>query len=199
MAEKIEPVMNPSQGYVYVAEVGTPMPALPILPKDPNATMPQVGGVKSTAWRDVGNTSLENGIEMSVDGDDAETLGSWQNPNLKQTNPKKTYALTVSLEDFTVETYKLYYGAGDEAVITDPVTSKPVGFNIPLNPTATEKALLIVGTDGDNAVAWHYPKVAIIGGDSITLDPAALSEVPVKATILGYGGSTGTVTERYAL
>ncbi|WP_116210099.1 hypothetical protein [Streptomyces olivoreticuli] len=199
MAEKIEPVINPSQGYVYVAPVGTPMPALPIQPKDPNASMPQVNGAKSAVWRDVGNTSLDNGIEMSVDGDDAETLGSWQNPNLKQTNPKKTYALTVNLEDFTVETYKLYYGAGDASVITDPVTSKPVGFNIPLNPAATEKALLIVGTDGTHAVAWHYPKVALIGGDSITLDPAALSEVPVKATVLGYDGKTGTVTERYAL
>ncbi|MFC4518292.1 hypothetical protein [Streptomyces ehimensis] len=105
----------------------------------------------------------------------------------------------MKVEDFTVETYKLYYGTGDEAVITAPVTSKPVGFNITLDPTATEKVLLIVGTDGDNAVAWHYPKVAVSGGDSITWTRPPLSEVPVKATILGYGGSTGTVTERYAL
>ncbi|MGW5735733.1 MULTISPECIES: phage tail tube protein [Streptomyces] len=139
----------------------------------------QLVGV-ATGWLDIGNTSLENGIELANDGDDPEVLGSWQNPAIKTTTPAKVFSLTIALNDFTAETYRLYYGAGETAF--DKATGQ---FTIPTTPTSQKHSLLIVARDGNDYVTFYYPKAEIIGADSITLDPSALSEIPVKATILG--------------
>ncbi|WP_441248942.1 hypothetical protein [Kitasatospora sp. McL0602] len=184
-------VLVPGTGYIYVAEPGTPMPKLikGFDPKDP-----KTWGTDGAKWTSVGNTSLDNGIEYSVDGDEPETLGSWQNKALKVTNPGKVYAVTINLEDFTEESYKLYYG-----------TAKGVGadgmFVIPNSPAAQPRALLIVAVDGEHAVVWHYLKAEIIGSDGTTLDPAALAEMPVKATVVSHNTSAplGTVSPVFDL
>ncbi|GEB50446.1 hypothetical protein [Streptomyces cacaoi] len=170
-------VIVPGTGYVYVAEASTPAPAFPFAPAE-----------APDGWTSIGNTSIENGIEMSVDGDDPETLGSWQDPNITSTNPSKTYSLTINLEDITVETLQLYYGATKDAV------DKDGNFTIPAQPTPVEKAMFIIASDGSNVVGWYYPRTSIVGSDSITLDPTAITEVPVKATIL-----SGVISGRTSL
>ncbi|MEV0443894.1 hypothetical protein AB0I84_02135 [Streptomyces spectabilis] len=172
--------LAPKTGYVYVAPVDTPAPVtFPFEPdgKDIAFSYKEGGTAKTAAWKSIGNTSLENGIEMAVEGDDPETLGTWQVPALEVTSPPKSYSMTMNLADISVETLKLYYGAGDSAVTKGQ-------FVIPNTPTTTDKALYIIGTDGKHVVAWYYPSVRIIGADSITLDPSALTEVPVRASIV---------------
>ncbi|QFG25447.1 hypothetical protein [Actinomadura sp. WMMB 499] len=182
----------PSTGYVYVADVGTAIPALPIAdPKAPGAT-----------WVSVGNTSLENGISRETDGDEPAVLGSWQNPSLKTTRPTKTRSLTINLLDFTVDAYALYYGGG---VIVGPDGVTPAlpedtvkAFQIPAVSVPQEKALLIIAVDGEYQVVEHYGKASLTGGDAIEYDPAALAEIPVVATMLSADGTdyTGTISER---
>ncbi|MFF0745324.1 hypothetical protein ACFYVL_33490 [Streptomyces sp. NPDC004111] len=173
--------LAPKTGYVYVAPVDTPAPpTFPFEPdgKDISFTWKDEGDKSATAkWVSIGNTSLENGIEMAVEGDDPETLGTWQVPALEVTSPPKSYSMTMNLADISIETLKLYYGASDSAVHNGQ-------FVIPNTPTTTDKALYIIGTDGKHVVAWYYPSVRIIGADSITLDPSALTEVPVRASIV---------------
>ncbi|MGW5532513.1 phage tail tube protein [Streptomyces xanthochromogenes] len=173
--------LAPKTGYVYVAPVDTPAP--PTFPFEPDGRditftwKDETDKLATAKWVSIGNTSLENGIEMSVEGDDPETLGTWQVPALEVTSPPKSYSMTVNLADISIETLKLYYGAGDSAVTKGQ-------FVIPNTPTTTDKALYIIGTDGKHVVAWYYPSVRIIGSDSITLDPSALTEVPVRASIV---------------
>lgn len=172
--------LAPKTGYVYVAPVDTPTPpTFPFEPDGKEIAFNYKEGTKETSakWVSIGNTSLENGIEMAVEGDDPETLGTWQVPALEVTSPPKSYSMTMNLADISLETLKLYYGAGDSAVVDGQ-------FVIPNTPTTTDKALYIVGTDGKHVVAWYYPSVRLIGADSITLDPAALTEVPIRASIV---------------
>ncbi|MER7705465.1 hypothetical protein ABTX81_21555 [Kitasatospora sp. NPDC097605] len=184
-------VLVPGTGYIYVAPPGTALPDLKagFDPKD--ATKWGPAGLN---WKSIGNTSLDNGIEMSVDGDEPEVLGSWQNKSLRTTDPSKTYAVTINLSDFTAESYKLYYG-------TDKGLDSKGLFSIPTSPTAQNRALMIAAVDGTKAVVWHYPKTSIIGADSVTMDPAALGEMPVKATVVALNQSTplGTVTPVFDL
>lgn len=187
-------VVLPSTGYVYVAPVGTAMPTLPIAdPKTPG-----------TPWESIGNTSLENGISRSSDGDDPEVKGSWQNPSLMTTRPTKTRSITIALQDFTTETYALYYGGG--AVVNETGTAPYVegtstakAFQIPDVAVPQEKALLIIAVSGDFQVVEYYPKASFLGSDDREDDPTELSEMPVTATTLTNGGDyTGVISERLA-
>ncbi|KPI24654.1 hypothetical protein OV320_7859 [Actinobacteria bacterium OV320] len=168
-------VIAPATGFIYVAPANTPAPTWPFIPNH--------DGPVETAWKSIGNTSLDNGVEMTMDGDDPEVLGSWQDPALITTNPAKTYSLTMNLEDITIETLNLYYGG--------QVSSSADVFVIPSTPTPSERALFIAASDGSQMVGFHYPRASIIGSDSITLDPAAITEVPVTATILSAGSGAG--------
>lgn len=191
MAADDAPVLVPGTGYIYVADPGTVPPDLKagFDPKDTSKW-----GPTGLTWKSVGNTSLDNGIEMSVDGDDPEVLGSWQNKSLKTTDPGKTYAVTINLEDFTAESYRLYYG-------TPKGLDSKGFFSIPSSPAAQNRALLIVAVDGGKAVVWHYPKTSIIGTDAVKIDPAALTEMPVKATVVALNQSAplGTVSPVFDL
>ncbi|WP_051836510.1 hypothetical protein [Streptomyces sp. NRRL WC-3742] len=191
MAADDAPVLVPGTGYIYVAPPGTALPDLSkgFDPKDSSKWGP--GGL---TWKSIGNTSLDNGIEMSADGDEPEVLGSWQNKSLKTTDPSKTYAVTINLSDFTAESYKLYYG-------TDKGLDSKGLFSIPSSPAAQPRALLIAAVDGGKAVVWHYPKTSIIGADAVKVDPAALTEMPVKATVVALNQSAplGTVSPVFDL
>src|SRR5690348_254029 len=83
------PVLIPATGFIYTAPIGTARPVLPCDPQDKSKWLPSDGSdpaVWRDLWEDLGNTSLDNGVEHEVEGDDPETLGSWQNPALKQTS-----------------------------------------------------------------------------------------------------------------
>ncbi|MER7208538.1 IPT/TIG domain-containing protein [Streptosporangium sp. NPDC000239] len=177
-----DPVLVPNTGYVFTAPEGTPKPVLPLDIRNLRTLRESVG----TSWASIGNTSLENGITHDTEGDDPEVLGTWQRPSLRTTNPPKVYSLTLALADFTIETYKLYYGGGSLA--TDG------SFIIPSVPAATTKALLIVAVDGDRHVVEYYERVSLLGSDGIEYDPAALTEMPVKATILGGTEGMGQIS-----
>ncbi|SFI81824.1 IPT/TIG domain-containing protein [Streptosporangium canum] len=177
-----DPVLVPNTGYVFVAPEGTPKPTLPLDIRNLRTLRESVG----VSWASIGNTSLENGIAHESEGDDAEVLGTWQNPALRTTNPPKVYTVTLALADFTTETYKLYYGGGTVAA--------DGSFVIPSVPASSTKAMLVVAVDGDRHVVEYYERVSMIGSDGVTYDPAALSEMPVKATILGGSNGLGEIS-----
>ncbi|WP_431911724.1 hypothetical protein [Nonomuraea jabiensis] len=177
-----DPVLVPNTGYIFVAPEGTPKPTLPLDIRNLRTLRETVG----FPWESIGNTSLENGITHESEGDDPEVLGTWQNPSLRTTNPPKIYTVTLALADFTVETYKLYYGGGTVAA--------DGSFVIPSVPAASTKAMLIVAVDGDRHVVEYYERVSLIGAEGVTYDPAALTEMPVRATILGGVAGLGEIS-----
>ncbi|MFJ8394391.1 hypothetical protein [Streptomyces sp. NPDC094144] len=177
-------VVVPGTGYVYIgiADNGSGTPtAKPSGTFDPLAP--------GTGWESIGHTSLENGIEFGRDGDDPETLGSWQNPKLRTTNPDVTYTLGLNALQASAETYRLYFGANEGAMDAETGT-----FKIPAKPTAQSRALLIVIVDGTQMLPLYFPNVSLLGSDAIAMDPAALLEFPIKGTILsGSDGSLGDI------
>ncbi|MFI6319750.1 hypothetical protein ACIBG8_19605 [Nonomuraea sp. NPDC050556] len=177
-----DPVLVPNTGYIFVAPEGTPKPTLPLDIRNLRTLRETVG----FPWASIGNTSLENGVGHETEGDDAEVLGTWQNPSLRTTNPPKVYTVTLALADFTIDTYKLYYGGG--TVTADG------SFQIPSVPAASTKAMLIVAVDGDRHVVEYYERVSLIGAEGVTFDPSALTEMPVKATILGGVAGLGEIS-----
>lgn len=192
----VDSPLLPSTGYIYIAPAGTAMPVLPLA--TPNAA-------PSVAWKGVGNTSLDNGITHDVNGDDPAVLGSWQNPALVSTRPIKVRSVTLNLQDFNTDSYKLYYGGGlvvgnDGTTPYDEATHTAKAFRVPATATPQTHALLIVVVDGGFQVVEYYGKVDIIGSDTIEYDPTALTEMPVTATALtdATGQYTGTVSERIA-
>lgn len=170
-------VVLPGTGYVYLGEPNT---AKPVDWFDPLA--PGVG------WESVGHTSLDNGMELGRDGDDPDTLGSWQNPKLRTSNPDVTYSLTLNALQASVDTYRLYFGAGMGAVQSDG------SFKIPAKPQAQSKALLVVVVDAEQMLPLYFPNVSLLGSDAVTFDPTALLEFPITGTILsGTDGSLGDI------
>jgi hypothetical protein len=177
-----DPVLVPNTGYIFVAPEGTPKPTLPLDIRTERTLRDSVG----VSWESIGNTSLENGISHDSEGDDPEVLGTWQKPALRTTNPPKIYTLTLALSDFTVATYRLYYGGGDVAA--------DGSFIIPSVPASQTKALLVVAVDGDRHVVEYYERVSLIGAEGVTYDPAALTEMPVTATILSGTNGLGQIS-----
>jgi hypothetical protein len=177
-----DPVLVPATGYVFVAPEGTPKPTLPLDIRNLRTLRESIG----TSWASIGNTSLENGIAHESAGDDSEVLGTWQNPALRTTNPPRIYTVTLALADFTLDTYKLYYGGGDVAA--------DGSFIIPTVPASQTKAMLIVAVDGDRHVVEYYERVSLIGAEGVTYDPAALTEMPVTATVLGGTNGLGEIS-----
>ncbi|QPB09771.1 major tail protein [Streptomyces phage Shady] len=177
MALDNDAVVVPGTGYVYLGTANTT--AKPTGSFDPLAP--------GTGWASIGHTSLENGIEFGRDGDDPETLGSWQNPKLRTTNPDVTYTISLAALQASKETYELYFGAGPGATVGGV-------FKIPAKPNAQSKALLIVIVDGEQMLPLYFPNVSLLGSDAIAMDPAALLEFPIKGTILaGTDGSLGDI------
>ncbi|GAA3537180.1 hypothetical protein GCM10022419_016260 [Nonomuraea rosea] len=177
-----DPVLVPNTGYVFVAPESTPKPTLPLDIRNLRTLRESIGA----SWVSIGNTSLENGISHESEGDDPEVLGTWQNPSLRTTNPPKVYTVTLALADFTVDTYKLYYGGG--SVTADG------SFVIPNVPSSSTRAMLIVAVDGDRHVVEYYERVSLIGGEGVVYDPAALTEMQVVATVLGGTNGLGEIS-----
>lgn len=185
MALAAEEVLSPATGLVFISTGATQaMPQLPI------ASIPTTfdkDWEPAVGWKSLGHTSLEDGIEIELDGDDPETLGTWQVPNLRVTSPKKVYTMTINLASFTFDAYKLYYGGGnmvDEDGVDTAVLADARGWKIPDSPSPQNQSLLVIALDGGYQVVQYFQNTAAIGSDSIEYDAEELAQMPVSFTVL---------------
>lgn len=155
-------------GYIYLADPDTAKPTTITDPTAPGA-----------GWISIGHTSLDDLPEFGRDGDDPETLGTWQNNNLRQTSPKIKYSITFQSVQASAETYQLYFGAGAEAVRPDG------SFRIPARPTPQVKALLMILVDGTNFVPLWHPRASLLGKDAVAMSTDKFMAFPIVATLLG--------------
>ncbi|GAB7185930.1 phage tail fiber protein [Kitasatospora sp. Ki12] len=161
-------VIVPAGGYIFTAAPDEPKPTAITDPLNPGAK-----------WVNVGHTSLDDLPEFGRDGDDPEVKGSWQNAKLRATNPSVTYSVTLKSIQADAETYKLYFGAGAEAVQADG------SFRIPANPVPQTRALLIVLVDGKRFLPLWHPRVSLLGSDAVGLSNDDFVAFPIKGTFLG--------------
>lgn len=159
-------VIIPGTGYVFVAPAGTAAPASKTDPASP--------------WRDLGHTSIDDGLTITKDGGDSNILGTWRNPALRDRRDPVVFALTIHLLQLSNDTLGMYFGVGDTTV--DGV------FGVNLIPTPVELAMFIRIVDGANEMQVYLPKVSVGSDDDVEVDVENFLAFPVRATILGITG-----------
>ncbi|MHB6907118.1 phage tail tube protein [Streptomyces sp. DB-54] len=173
-----EAAIVPGTGYIFLADPDTPRPTNITDPRDPGP-----------AWNNIGHTSRDDLPEFGRDGDDPETLGTWQNAKLRQTSPDVTYSVTFQSVQATADTYRLYFGAGPEAVQPDG------SLRIPARPAPQVGALLFIIVDGQRMVPLWFPRASLLGSDAVSMDVAQFWSFPITATFLGSSSIGGDLGE----
>src|SRR5690606_15496776 len=110
------------------------------------------------------------------DGDEPETRGSWQNPNLRETTPTVTWAFTIPALQVDNTVLSLFFGGGD--------VSEEDSFGVTAASGSTEKAMYIVLVDGNTRAGIHVPRVSISAEEAPTFDPENFLEFTLRATVL---------------
>lgn len=161
----------------YTAPVGTARPTTVALLKAP-----------PVAWVAVGNTSLDNILNLTSEGGAVTTLGTLQNKSKRQSVEPRIESLGINLLDWTVDTLPLYYG-GNAVITADDAVE------IPSEPVPVEKAFLAVLEDGTNVAGFYCEKSSIFRGDDIAIaDTNSLAALPIKVTALNAAGKTSAMT-----
>ena len=161
----------------YTANVATARPVTVATLKTPPA-----------AWTEVGNTTLDNILNLTSEGGNVTTLSSLQNKSLRQSVEARVESLGLNLLEWTTSTLKLYYGANANVAADGAV-------EVPSEPVPTEKAFLAVLEDGSNVGGFYAAKSSIFRSDDIAVaDTNSLAALPIKVTALNNGGAPSALT-----
>ena len=160
-------VIIPGTGFMYLAPAETVQPASLTAPAAP--------------WVNLGHPSREDGLTITRDGGDSETLGTWQNSALRERRDPTTFAITAFLHQVDNTVLELYFGPGDIATAGE--------FGVQDASATTERALFVRIVDGANQVALYVPRVSIGADDDVEVDVENFLAFPVRATVLQVTGS----------
>jgi hypothetical protein len=161
----------------YTAPVGTARPTTVATLKAPPVT-----------WIEVGNTSLDNILNLTSEGGAVTTLSSLQNKSLRQSVESRVESLGLNLLEWTGDSLKLYYG-GNAVIAADGAVE------VPSEPIPTEKAFLAVLEDGTNVGGFYCEKASIFRSDDIAVaDTNSLAQLPIKVTALNAVGKPSALT-----
>src|SRR5690606_18639778 len=86
-------------------------------------------------WDNLGHTSREDGLTITRDGGDSETVGTWQNASLRERREPSVFAITAYLHQVDNNVLSLYFGGGD--------TSEPGVFGVTDVTSTVEQALYV--------------------------------------------------------
>lgn len=160
-------VLIPGTGFMYIAPSETVIPANLVTPAAP--------------WENLGHTSREDGLTITRDGGDSETIGTWQNPVLRERRDPTTFAITAFLHQVTNDVLEMYFGPGDETVANQ--------FGVTSSTATIERALYVRIVDGANEASLYVPKVSISSEDDVEVDVEGFLAFPVRMTVLQATGS----------
>jgi hypothetical protein len=160
-------VLIPGTGEIYTAPAETAIPASLTAPAAP--------------WENLGHTSREDGLTITRDGGDSETVGTWQNPVLRERREPTTFAITAFLHQVDNEVLEMYFGPGDVDVAGQ--------FGVTSSTATIERALYIRIIDGTNEAGLYVPKVSISSEDDVEVDVEGFLAFPIRATVLQVTGS----------
>jgi hypothetical protein len=154
-------------GNFFTAPVDTAIPADLATPGD--------------TWVNAGHTSLEDIFSITSDGGDATTIGTLQNKALRTSYATRTETFNFTLQQFDVDSLKLYYGSNATVGAGGEV-------QVPASPTPTVKAFLAIFVDGENMFAFYAPKAEIFRADDLALsDTESLAGLPLAVKPLVSG------------
>lgn len=159
-------VLIPGTGEIYLAPAETAMPASLTAPADP--------------WENLGHTSREDGLTITRDGGDSETIGTWQNPTLRERRDPTTFAITAYLHQVTNDVLEMYFGPGNVEEVDQ--------FGVTSSTATIERALYVRIIDGTNEVGLYVPKASISSEDDVEIDVEGFLSFPIRATVLQVTG-----------
>jgi hypothetical protein len=163
--------------HFYTAPVGTARPTTVVDLKAP-----------PVAWKEMGNTSLDNIIALTSEGGTVTTLGSLQNKSLRQTVEARVESFGINLLEWSAPSLSLYYGANS-------VIAADGAIEIPSEPVPTEAAFLVVMHDGDSVAGFYAEKSSLFRSDDIAIaDSNSLAQLPIKVTALNNAGKPSALT-----
>lgn len=161
----------------YTAPVGTARPITVATLKAP-----------PVAWKEMGNTSLDNIIALTSEGGAVTTLGSLQNKSLRQTVEGRVESFGINLLEWTKESLTYYYGANS-------VIAADGAIEIPSEPVPTEAAFLVILWDGAKVGGFYAEKASLFRSDDIAIaDANSLAQLPIKITALSNLGKPSALT-----
>lgn len=160
-------VLIPGTGEIWVAPAETVIPASLTAPASP--------------WENLGHTSREDGLTITRDGGDSETIGTWQNPVLRERRDPTTFAITAFLHQVTNDVLEMYFGPGDVDTADQ--------FGVTSSTATIERALYVRIIDGTNEAGLYVPKVSISSEDDVEVDVEGFLAFPIRATVLQVTGS----------
>jgi hypothetical protein len=152
-------------GSVYLAPVGTAMPAGLVAP--------------ATPWENIGYIE-EAGPAPTGFQRDKTSLFAWNtNTPLRTSYAPAEPAINFTLLQFTEDTLALYFGGGTTATASGTST-----YTGPVTSTPQPWAMIIDWFDGTNAYRWEIPNTTVAAAGDITLTREQFMQLPVSASIL---------------
>lgn len=159
-------------GNYLTAEVGTAMPENLLNP--------------TSAWENVGHTSLEDIFSVTSEGGEATVIGTLQNKNLRTKYSSRTETLGFTLQQFDKAGLRLYYGSNAPELPNGTI-------GVPTDPIPTTCAFLAIFVDGTNVFAFYAPKAEIYRSDDLELsDTESLAGLPLGVKPLIHGSNQWT-------
>ncbi len=155
----------PGYGTVFTALANTALPDISLFLKDQDT----VGD-----FENLGHTSSENPIELSVDGGDASSKRSWLRDNLITVYEDTTWSASGNSIQADKETVKKIYSGWD--------TSDSLGAVIPSAKKGTNLAVVILSQDDTGKMLFYIPNANFTFGDAPTFDLENFFEIPFSAT-----------------
>lgn len=160
----------------YLADIGTTAPLMSALAANPATALAD--------WTEIGHTSLENLPEIEIEGGEATTKGSMQNPALRNSYTERIVSLALNLLQFDADTLKLFWG--------DNTTKTGEWYYAQTKPKPVQKAILAIAEDGENLWGVHAAKGDFMANGSFSLESLEdFAELPVKFSALQHEGAPG--------
>ena len=163
MTRNADATFSPGSGTFWLAPTDTAYIAdLAVTPTSP--------------WGEIGHTSIEDILTISSEGGDATTLSTLQAQPLRTKYSTRIEQMQINLQQFDVESLKLFFGSNMTQVSTS------IWYKVPTTPTVTTKAFLAILNDPETgSFAFYAPKAEIFRADDLDLaDTESLASLPIS-------------------
>ena len=176
MAFDATQVLIPGKGTIFY---GAPNIAPPV-----KSTLVPTTPSTFTGWTLFGHTSRDNPPQISKNGGDSTTRGSWWDDSLVNTTAATSWGLTIASLQVDKDTLQIAFPAGRVA---------DGAFYVPSASGKVEKAVYIYAVDGAKTMGLYLPRVSLGIGDAPSISVDNFFEINLQGAILS---ATANVTDK---
>jgi len=170
MAKNADEIVVGSNGSIYTAPLGSPIPA-------------SIGSAFGVAWSELGYAS-EDGVTW-VDGKSLNSIRAWQSfYDLRRVVESKEGSLAFQLMQWTGQNVLLAFGGG---TVTEPVPGD-YRYTPPDPEEVDERMLAVEWQDGDYDFRLTFPKGMVAENVEVNVVRTEAALLPITFSLLGEAG-----------